>query len=885
MATEPSPASPSPTFGALLQRHRLAAGLSQEALAERAGVSARAVSDLERGQRQAPYPHTVQQLAKALRLGADDRARLQAAVPLRRGPHGLVSAEPRPTTNLPEQVTSFVGRERELAEVRELLGRTRLLTLTGPGGVGKTRLALEAARAEQDDYPDGVWLVELAALADAELVPQAVASVLGVRDQPGQPLLETLVNACARRRLLLVLDNCEHLVDACARLAAALLRGSAGVRVLAVSREALTVAGEVAWPAPPLALPDLERLPALDELARCDAVRLFAERAVAVRPSFALTAHNAPAVARLCVQLDGIPLALELAAVRVKGLPPEELAARLDQRFRLLTAGSRAALPRQQTLRATVDWSHALLSGPERALLRRLAVFAGGWTVAAAEHVCAGDGIAGDDALDLLLRLVDKSLVVAEERAGEPRYRLLQTVRQYAWERLAEAGEEIATRERHRDWCLALAEQAEPALHGPEQIAWLDRLEVEHDNLRAALVWSLDGGDARSMAGADAGVEVGLRMAGAVSWFWYLRHKREGLTWLERLLARSQGTATAARARALCAAGLVRRELGKDGGQAGRALLEESVALHRALGDKRGLAYALVHASQMPGPDYAYDLAGVAEALCLARDVGDPWLIAHALIYNGCAAYWTPPGEPARGRALLEEGLARMQGLGDTLMIAMAHRCLGRMLFDEGDYERARTAFAAGLAGTRALGDAGGMSDCLLNLAAIARLHGDWAGAVALYREVLALLQSGAEFGNRWRLLDGLASAMARQPMESAERAETRVASDRIDPPPGVFPRVARLLGAAEAAWLASGISLRAIERFGHAATVAATRAALGEDAFAAAWAEGQAMTPEEAADYALADAADGRALPSAAGSNPDRDSRARSACGDGRSR
>ncbi|HEY8744448.1 MAG TPA: adenylate/guanylate cyclase domain-containing protein, partial [Chloroflexota bacterium] len=411
--------------------------------------------------------------------------------------------------NLPLQLTSFIGRERELGELTRRLQTARLLTLTGSGGAGKTRLALQVAAELVPRYPDGVWLAELAPLADPALVRRTVAAAVGVREAPGQAILDTLLAALREKRLLLVLDNCEHVLDACARLADALLRGCPGVQLLAASREALGVAGEVSWRVPSLAVPSLEQRVAHEQVAEYDAVQLFVERAQAALPSFSITAQNAMALAQVCARLDGIPLALELAAARVKGLTVDQLADRLHDRFRLLTGGSRAALPRQQTLRAAIDWSYDLLDEAEQRLFRRLAVFAGGWTVEAAEAVCAGDGLAHEDVLDILLRLVDKSLALAEER----RYRLLETVRQYGRDRLAASGEAGAVYARHAAFYLALAEELEPQfmLGGPT--IGRDGLVAEIDNQRAALNWYADSDD----------VEAVLRLAGALLWYWFFQ--------------------------------------------------------------------------------------------------------------------------------------------------------------------------------------------------------------------------------------------------------------------------------------------------------------------------------------------------------------------------
>ncbi|CAA9450954.1 MAG: hypothetical protein AVDCRST_MAG58-946, partial [uncultured Rubrobacteraceae bacterium] len=424
---------------------------------------------------------------------------------------GLPSEEDAPTSragaarmhNLPIARTSFIGREIETLEVKRLLAMTRLLTLTGAGGCGKTRLALEVARDLVGAYPEGTYLVDLAPLSEADLVPQAVAQVLGVREQPGRPLLETLEDALRSRKMLLVVDNCEHLVEAVATLVDALLDSCPGLRVLATSRETFNTAGEVAWVVPSLTVPgSRQEAYTPQELEGYESVRLFVERASRRDPSFVLTSPNGQAVAQVCRRLEGIPLAIELAAGRMGVLSVEQLALRLEDPLKLLTGG-RTADPRHRTLRATLEWSHELLSEAERALFRRLSVFVGGWTLEAAEEVCSGGSVEQDDVLELLSELVDKSLVVVE--AGEqrvPRFRMLEPIRQYGQERLQESGTAEHLRERHARYYLALAQEAEPELEGADQTRWMDRLESEHDNLRAVLSWALEGGQA----------ELGLRL-------------------------------------------------------------------------------------------------------------------------------------------------------------------------------------------------------------------------------------------------------------------------------------------------------------------------------------------------------------------------------------
>src|SRR5208282_6012716 len=438
------------------------------------------------------------------------------------------NAEPvAPKHNLPQQLTSFIGREKEITQIKELLGTTRLLTLIGAGGCGKTRLAMRVAGDLLESYPDGIWLVEFAALREPGLAPQTVASVLGLKEQPGESLTQTLTKHLASRLLLLVLDNAEHLLAACAQLADVVLRQCAQVVILATSREQLGIAGELTYRVPSLSVPDPEQHATPEELSTYESTRLFVERARLQRPHFAVTAKNAPALASVCHRLDGIPLAIELAAPRVRSMSVEEVNRRLDQRFSLLTGGSRTALPRHRTLRSAIDWSYDLLNEAEQALLCRLSVFSGGWTLEAAEKVCSGEGVEDVEALDLLTSLADKNLVVADEQDGATRYRLLESVRQYARDRLRE-GDEARWQSQHLAYFLTLAEEAEPQLTGSDQQAWLDRLEAEHENLRSALLFRHDRGCfART-----------LRLAAALWRFWWLRgYLSEGRTWLAGRLA------------------------------------------------------------------------------------------------------------------------------------------------------------------------------------------------------------------------------------------------------------------------------------------------------------------------------------------------------------
>jgi non-specific serine/threonine protein kinase len=879
------PAEEPPAFGTLLKRYRVAAGLTQEALAERAHMSARAISDLERGARRVPYRETVALLAAALDLPAPEQAAFAAAA--RRPPRALATDRDEPAggtvpDNLPLQLTSFVGREREMAEVGHLLGQTRLLTLTGVGGTGKTRLALQVAGDRLAGYPQGVWLVELAPLADPALVPGAVAAALNIVADASRPLLATLIAVLRARQVLLVLDNCEHLIEACATLADALLHGCPQVQILATSREALGIAGEVAWPVPSLELPEAHQPPR--EIERCAAVRLFVERAAAVQPRFALTEQNAGVVAQVCRRLDGIPLSLELAAARLRALTAEQLAARLDQRFRLLTGGSRTALPRQQTLQATVDWSFGLLSPAEQQLFVRLSVFAGGFTLEAAEAVCAGGAVAPEEVLDLLARLVDKSLVAAETGAGEEaRYRLLETLRQYGRERLVAGEEATEVHDRHAAYYLALAETADEHLLGSEAAAWRAHLGREYDNVRGALAWYLEQDEpARDGGVANAAVEL----AGALGTFWfYSVHRREGLRWLEQALERSAGSRTPARARALRAAGY----LAWGGSDVVRAqvLLEESVELYRMTSASRGLAYALSLLGYVAGHrgDGTVGLRFAEEGLALAREVGDRWLVVWALA--GVAGivvdsiYIHEESVRARAWAAVEEGVQLLQDVGGVGELwGYLHHLRGELAYHEGDYARARAALGAAVAVGRTLGDDAMIAFHVRSLGDVARAEGYHAEATALLEESVALyreldfdremmagalrrlgecaLEQGAHATARAHLTESLKVARDVGEMGDKEIAATLRALAGLAAVQGQPERAVRLAAVAE------GLADRVGPPFGLenqslvTGWITAARAALSPGVREAASAEGQAMTQEQAIVHALGEPIDG---------------------------
>jgi predicted ATPase len=641
--------------------------------------------------------------------------------------------------NLPRYLTTFVGREREIGEVKKLLSGTYLLTLTGPGGVGKTRLALQVTADLLEAYPDGVWLVELGQLMDANVVAQTVASTLGVREQPGRPLLATLTDYLQPKDLLLVLENCEHLIAACAQLTDTLLRACPKLRVLATSREPLAVAGETVWSVPPLSLPDPRQVRPTEHFPQSDAVRLFTERARAALPTFSLTGQNAQAVAHVCSQLDGIPLAIELAAARVNVLPVGQIASRLDDRFRFLTGGSRTALPRLQTLRAAIDWSYDLLSESERVVFRRLSVFTGGWTLDGAEAVCAGTDIKVANVLALLISLVEKTLVIAEDLNKTGRYRMLETLRQYSRDRLVESGEARVVHRRHLDFLRVLAAEAEPHLTGPRQEEWLNRLETEHDNLRTALDWSRTDED---------DVDEYLRLVGALSRFWVLHgHISEGRGWIEEALVRG-GTASV-RAKVLVDAGYLAWYQGDY--VRTTTLCEEGLQLARTMSDERLIARAknvlgLVAREQK---EYSTAVAFFEESLDLYRKVGDARAIAIGLHNLGLVALYQ--SDFIRATSLHEESLHIMREFGDKWGIAIALHYLGLAARHRGDYAKAAAWLQQSLTLSRALNHKREIAETLEGLAGVAiaqqapKRAARVLGAAEVLREAIAVPLTPAE--------------------------------------------------------------------------------------------------------------------------------------------
>jgi predicted ATPase len=626
-------------------------------------------------------------------------------------------------TNLPAQPTPLLGRERELKDVCKLLLRddVRLLTLTGAGGTGKTRLGLQAAAELLEEFPGGVFLVRLAPIREPELVVPSIARTLGHREGGSRPLQETLVEHLKDERVLLVLDNFEQL-RAGAPVLSELLAACSGLKLLVTSRAPLRLSGEHLYPVPPLLLPDRDRLPDLRLLAEFEAVALFVARAKAARPDFALTRDNAGAVAEICHRLDGLPLAIELAAARTMLLSPQAMLERLGQRLQLLTGGAHDLPARQRTLRSTIDWSYGLLTERDQILLARLAVFVGGRTLRAAQAVCNPDHDLGPELLDELAVLVDNNLLQQESQAdGEPRFSMLETIHEYARERLRQSGELAELRRRHAEYFLALAEEAEPQLGGPDQVVWLERLETEHENLRAALAWAID----------SAPSELALRLTGALRIFWRVRgHLSEGRRWLEAALAGGEEAAARPRAKALYGASVLALRQGDY--EPAKAWAQESLALCRELGDAGGAGRALQMLGSVAVGERAYDeatrLFEESEALC--RRLGDKALLATTILDLGDVAL--NQAEYDRATALLEESLALFQELGDKDGAAIALYNLGSAALSEGRDERAVGLLSEGLALFGELGYKEGIAYCLEALAAATASDGSVVEAARL---------------------------------------------------------------------------------------------------------------------------------------------------------
>lgn len=813
-------------------------------------------------------------------------------------------------SNLPPQLTTFIGREKERAELKHLLATTRLVTLTASGGCGKTRLAIQVASEVQHEYPHGVWFVDLALLNDPAILPQVIATVFQLHDQAGHSRLETLTEYLQNKQLLLILDNCEHLVDACASLIVELLSACPKLKILATSREALRVPGEIIWHVPVLAVPDRristqsatsESTPVANpqELLQYDSVRLFADRARTLLPSFTVTAQNAAAIIQICRQLDGIPLAIELAAARVKLLAVNEIALRLNDSFRLLTSGSRTALPRHQTLRAMIDWSYNLLSEAECSIFQRLAVFPGGCTIDAATAVCTENGITESDVLEILALLVDKSLILVEEQNGQMRYRMLEPVRRYALEKLQHTQEAVTIQARHLAWFLQFAAAAEPALRGPDQIAWFERIEQELENIREALQWSLD--HDRTAA---------LQLSSALIWFWLKRNRfDEGRSWLEKALAQSDSAPPALRVKALYGAGFIAQNQGYNA-QA-TEILEQSLALARKIDDKAGISNALNglgavawnqgntalarirHSQSLEIQRAAGDRLGMTlslsflgnimsnlsdfakatelyeEALALAHELGEKWLLASVL--NGYGIVLYHQGSYTQARTMYEESLFYRREIGDKPSMANSLTNLGMIAVAEGNYSLATAYLEESLALLREIGWTEGSSGTLNILGEAARSLGDYTKAARYYEESVNLRRSqGNISATAWPLhnLGHVAKHQGDYDRATAYFVESMTIFQQRSSKVGITlclaglasiaglkgqpRRAARLWSAAEALRTTINAQLEATDRAEYDRDLATTMKLLSPEEWYKAWMEGQAMPVEKAIAYAF---------------------------------
>ncbi|CAN5661865.1 BTAD domain-containing putative transcriptional regulator [soil metagenome] len=725
--------------------------------------------------------------------------------------------------NLPTQRTSFVGREQELVAVKRMLAMTRLLTLTGAGGSGKTRLALEVARDLVGVYPDGVWLVELAPLSEGELVPQAVATILGGAERSDQPLTEALVEVMRGREMLLVVDNCEHLVEAVVGLVDALLDFCPGLRVLATSRIPLGVYGEQEYAVPPLAVPDPKRLPTLETLSQYEAVRLFIERAKAAKADLALTHENGPAIGQICARLDGLPLAIELAAARVKLLPPKAMLGRLGQRLMLLTGGAKNLPARQRTLRAAIEWSHTLLEEGEKTLFARMAVFSGGRTLEAIEAVCDAEGDLPLDAFEGVSSLLDNSLIRQEEGPeGEPRFVMLETIHEYAREKLHESGEAEEIGRAHAAYFLTLAEEAEPELTGADQASWTERLEAEHDNLRAALSWSLEAGDSDSA----------LRIGGALWRFWGVRgHFSEGRRWLSTSLSGGEAAPVSVRARALLALGdLARRQA--DYTRAAEDL-QASLELYREAKDRRGEAYALCFLGwiALDRSDLVRAEGLLEESLALSREAGTAR--DTSVVLNALATLEVYRGDYAHAAALQEECLSLAREAGDVRSIANYNVNLGWTAAMTGAYERAEEILQEAQGLFWELGDRNMAAHCDRLLGFVALSRNDLGRAEDLCVKAIRELQELAEAPGVDFALDVLAGV-------AASRRE--------------IGRAARLWGAAAGSREATGAPWIPEERAMIEPHIDAARTRLEEAVWQEERGKGRSMTLDQAVEYALSE-------------------------------
>lgn len=725
--------------------------------------------------------------------------------------------------NLPTPLTSFIGRDTEVAEVKRLLPEARLVTLTGSGGCGKTRLALQAASELGANYSNGVWFVELAPIADPMLVPQILLAIFNLREDSHRTALDVLMDYLRAKTLLLVLDNCEHLIETCAQISKSLLQACPKLKILASSREALGIAGEAPYRVPSLATPNPERLPALEKFLEVDSIRLFIERATTAKPDFTLTKDNASFVAQICFRLDGIPLAIELAAARVKMLSPEQIASRLDDRFRLLTGGSRTALPRQQTLRALIDWSYSLLSEPEKTLFRRLAVFVGGWTLEAAESVC-GEERGGADVLDLLTRLVDKSLVFSEESTGEIRYHRLETIRQYSREKFLETDEVETIRNRHLAFYVQFSQEAEKHMQGRERLKWTHLLEAEQDNLRAAMEWGL----ARNPENA-------LRIAASMPTFWTAGgYSAEGFRWLQQALERVEATKgykqLSLRAKALVGLALLYLSFGDNINA--RHVAEESVALYRQSQDRYGLAYALGILAMPYGflGEGTQAEAALKEGIVIARAEKNVFALVWGL-NNLSLATLVLHGDLETAQRYTDEVRQISQEAGIEWTAANAYQMSGLIAARRQEFDKARAHFEQSIMALQRIDAHFNVILVKSDLAHLERQLGNHQRALELYHKTLVAFRDMGQTGAVAHQLECFGFiALAQNQNE----------------------RALQLFAAANALREKGGTPMTPDEQIYFDEQLKGLRLKINSVQFDSKWAKGRAMTMEQAIQFAL---------------------------------
>ena len=794
------------------------------------------------------------------RSAAKPPGQAAAEPPLPPLPPAPATSGAAPGTALPHETTSFIGREYELATIGELLALSRLVTLTGPGGSGKSRLALRYAADAQASYAGGVWLVELAAITGPELVGSALAAALSVREQPGAPLLDSVVARLADSQALLIMDNCEHVRSAVAQTVTGLLRASPAVRVLATSQSRLGIDGEASWPVPPLALPE----PAAEagEIGRAEAVRLLCDRAALTRPGFRLTDDNAQLVADICRRLDGIPLAIELAAARFNMLTPRQLAARLDDRFRLLTGGTRSALPRHRALLAAIEWSHDLLTPAEQICLRRLAVFSGGCTLEAAEAVCPDDLVAVGAVFEIVCSLVDKSLLTTEERSGSMRYGLLESVRHYVLRQLDAAGERSELERRHLVWLLDYAGQAD--FDGPDQGAWLELIDADLDNFRTALERALD---ASSPGHEPLGA---LELAGLLAPFWEVRGPVElGRRWLAAALA-AAGPDAEPRLRAVALHGAARMALVQGDQEAQLACQQESLAIWRSLGDLAAVARCLgeIGAAEHVRGDYAAARACYTEVLELGSRGANDAVTARSLSGLGRLALFQ--NDLVQATAYYEESMARFAAIGDLRRATTILGNLGVVAFQQGQLDLALSRLREHLANARRLGDRKLIGGALVNLGDTLYSVGELSESASVLRQALEIAgqigdrrlaactqtnlglvaEAQRDYQAAWHFQQrSLAAAVAVGERQAVYETLENIAT--LEATVGRPERAARLFGAVAALRDAVGSPTHAAYVTRLKDAKAAAELALGHQQFSLHSQTGMAMSEAEAIEYA----------------------------------